>query len=159
MGAGAKAGRSARWIRLARCVCSGGALPVTRHPPPPRPALGTQIHFFLLMSRQGKVRLAKWYNTFRCGGAGPVHLQQCGARRGGTRAHPLTPSPHPPPNSTNPRPRARRSQKERARIVKETTPLVLQRPLKLCNFVDWKSFKLVGRHRPMGAWQAGVCAW
>lgn len=57
------------------------------------------IHFFLLMSRQGKVRLAKWYNTF--------------------------------------------SQKERARITKETTPLVLQRPLKLCNFVDWKNYKLV----------------
>ncbi|KIZ07670.1 Adaptor protein complex, sigma subunit [Monoraphidium neglectum] len=57
------------------------------------------IHFFLLMSRQGKVRLAKWYNTF--------------------------------------------SQKERARIMKETTPLVLQRPLKLCNFVDWKNYKLV----------------
>lgn len=66
-------------------------------------------------------------------------------------------TPTPKLNSTNPRPRARRSQKERARIVKETTPLVLQRPLKLCNFVDWKSFKLVGRHRPMGAWQAGVC--
>ncbi|GBF95703.1 AP-1 complex subunit sigma [Raphidocelis subcapitata] len=57
------------------------------------------IHFLLLMSRQGKVRLAKWYSTF--------------------------------------------SQKERARVIKETTPLVLQRPLKLCNFVDWKSFKLV----------------
>jgi AP-1 complex subunit sigma 1/2 len=36
-----------------------------------------------------------------------------------------------------------RSQKERARIMKETTPLVLQRPLKLCNFVDWKNYKLV----------------
>jgi hypothetical protein len=27
--------------------------------------------------------------------------------------------------------------------VKETTPLVLSRPLKLCNFVDWKNLKLV----------------
>jgi hypothetical protein len=51
------------------------------------------------MSRQGKVRLAKWYSTY--------------------------------------------SQKERARVVKETTPLVLSRPLKLCNFVDWKNLKLV----------------
>jgi AP-1 complex subunit sigma 1/2 len=51
------------------------------------------------MSRQGKVRLAKWYSTY--------------------------------------------SQKERARVVKETTPLVLSRPLKLCNFVDWKNIKLV----------------
>lgn len=58
-----------------------------------------QIHFFILMSRQGKVRLAKWYSTY--------------------------------------------SQKERARVVKETTPLVLSRPLKLCNFVDWKNIKLV----------------
>lgn len=58
-----------------------------------------QIHFFILMSRQGKVRLAKWYSTY--------------------------------------------SQKERARVVKETTPLVLSRPLKLCNFVDWKNLKLV----------------
>lgn len=57
------------------------------------------IHFFILMSRQGKVRLAKWYSTY--------------------------------------------SQKERARVVKETTPLVLSRPLKLCNFVDWKNLKLV----------------
>jgi AP-1 complex subunit sigma 1/2 len=51
------------------------------------------------MSRQGKVRLAKWYSTY--------------------------------------------TQKERARVVKETTPLVLSRPLKLCNFVDWKNIKLV----------------
>lgn len=58
-----------------------------------------QIHFFILMSRQGKVRLAKWYSTY--------------------------------------------SQKERARVVKETTPMVLSRPLKLCNFVDWKNIKLV----------------
>ncbi|KAF6262334.1 AP complex, mu/sigma subunit [Scenedesmus sp. NREL 46B-D3] len=57
------------------------------------------IHFFILMSRQGKVRLAKWYSTY--------------------------------------------SQKERTRVVKETTPLVLSRPLKLCNFVDWKNLKLV----------------
>jgi AP-1 complex subunit sigma 1/2 len=53
----------------------------------------------MLMSRQGKVRLAKWYSTY--------------------------------------------TQKERARVVKETTPLVLSRPLKLCNFVDWKGLKLV----------------
>lgn len=52
------------------------------------------IHFLILMSRQGKVRLAKWYSTY--------------------------------------------TQKERARIIKDTTPLVLARPLKLCNFLDWK---------------------
>ncbi|KAG1671535.1 hypothetical protein FOA52_011255 [Chlamydomonas sp. UWO 241] len=63
-----------------------------------RPA---QIHFMMLMSRQGKVRLAKWYMTY--------------------------------------------SQKERARAAKEITPLILARPLKLCNFLDWKNIKLVYR--------------
>lgn len=57
------------------------------------------IHFFLLMSRQGKVRLAKWYSTY--------------------------------------------SQKDRARAVKEITPTILARPLKLCNFLEWKNIKLV----------------
>ncbi|GMH43366.1 hypothetical protein BSKO_11288 [Bryopsis sp. KO-2023] len=57
------------------------------------------IHFVLLFSRQGKVRLAKWYSTY--------------------------------------------TQKERAKVMKETTPLILARPLKLCNFLDWKSLKLV----------------
>jgi hypothetical protein len=53
------------------------------------------------MSRQGKVRLAKWYSTY--------------------------------------------SQKERARVVKETTPLVLSRPLKLCECLPRKLFG-----RPLG---------
>jgi hypothetical protein len=56
-------------------------LPLTTSPP-------TQIHFFILMSRQGKVRLAKWYSTY--------------------------------------------TQKERARVVKETTPLILARPVSGC---------------------------
>lgn len=58
-----------------------------------------QIHFVILMSRQGKVRLAKWYSTY--------------------------------------------NMKERARVVKEITPMILARPLKLCNFLDWKNIKLV----------------
>ncbi|GLC36179.1 hypothetical protein PLESTB_001371600 [Pleodorina starrii] len=57
------------------------------------------IHFVILMSRQGKVRLAKWYSTY--------------------------------------------NMKERARVVKEITPMILARPLKLCNFLDWKNIKLV----------------
>lgn len=57
------------------------------------------IHFMLLMSRQGKVRLAKWYSTY--------------------------------------------NQKERTKVVKEITPLILARPLKLCNFLDWKNYKVV----------------
>eukprot|EP01023_Acetabularia_acetabulum_P046954 TRINITY_DN4912_c0_g1_i1.p2 TRINITY_DN4912_c0_g1~~TRINITY_DN4912_c0_g1_i1.p2 ORF type:complete len:169 (-),score=22.28 TRINITY_DN4912_c0_g1_i1:566-1072(-) len=59
------------------------------------------IHFLLLLSRQGKVRLSKWYSTY-------------------------TP-------------------KERAKIIKEVTPTVLARPLKLCNFLEWKDKKLIYR--------------
>ncbi|KAI7837240.1 hypothetical protein COHA_008928 [Chlorella ohadii] len=57
------------------------------------------IRFVLLLSRQGKVRLAKWYTTL--------------------------------------------SQKDRAKITKEVTNVVLARPAKLCNFVDWKDQKIV----------------
>lgn len=72
------------------------------------------IHFFILMSRQGKVRLAKWYSTY--------------------------------------------TQKERARVVKETTPLVLSRPLKLCNFVEWRNLKLVYKRYASLYFLAGVDA-
>lgn len=60
-----------------------------------------QIRFLLLLSRQGKVRLAKWYTTT--------------------------------------------IQKDRARIIKEVTPMVLCRTAKACNFIDWKDMKLVYR--------------
>ena len=55
----------------------------------------------LLLSRQGKVRLAKWYTTL--------------------------------------------SQKERAKIIKEVSAIVLPRAPKLCNFIDWRDAKLVYR--------------
>jgi AP-1 complex subunit sigma 1/2 len=51
------------------------------------------IKFVLLLSRQGKVRLSKWYTTY--------------------------------------------NQKERAKLVRDITPLVLGRSLKLCNFLDY----------------------
>eukprot|EP00798_Chlamydomonas_sp_ICE-L_P028897 gene28897-32090_t len=35
------------------------------------------------------------------------------------------------------------SQKERAKVIKEITPTILARPLKLCNFLEWKNIKLV----------------
>mmetsp|Transcript_13785 Transcript_13785/g.41622 ORF Transcript_13785/g.41622 Transcript_13785/m.41622 type:complete len:170 (-) Transcript_13785:391-900(-) len=57
------------------------------------------VRWFLLLSRQGKVRLSKWYVTL--------------------------------------------PQKERARIIREITPMVLGRALKLCNFLDWKDQKVV----------------
>lgn len=56
------------------------------------------VRWFLLLSRQGKVRLSKWYVTL--------------------------------------------PQKERARIIREITPMVLGRALKLCNFLDWKDQKV-----------------
>ncbi|XP_015690790.1 AP-1 complex subunit sigma-1-like isoform X1 [Oryza brachyantha] len=57
------------------------------------------IHFVLLISRQGKVRLTKWYN------------------------------PYP--------------QKERSKVIKEVSNLVLTRGPKMCNFVDWHGCRVV----------------
>jgi AP-1 complex subunit sigma 1/2 len=57
------------------------------------------IRFVLLLSRQGKVRLAKWYTTY--------------------------------------------TQKERAKIIRDISPLVLGRALKLCNFLDYQDSKVV----------------
>ncbi|CAD6207266.1 unnamed protein product [Miscanthus lutarioriparius] len=58
-----------------------------------------EIHFVLLVSRQGKVRLTKWY------------------------------TPYP--------------QKQRSKIIKEISTLVLTRGPKLCNFVDWQGYRVV----------------
>lgn len=60
-----------------------------------------QINFFFLVSRQGKVRLAKWYDEFKTKG------------------------------------------KERERIQREVTSLVLNRPQRMCNFVEWRDKKIV----------------
>ncbi|KAL4432603.1 hypothetical protein ABPG75_003931 [Micractinium tetrahymenae] len=70
------------------------------------------IRFVLLLSRQGKVRLAKWYTTL--------------------------------------------SQKERAKITKEVTGLVLGRAAKLCNFVDWKDQKVVYKRYASLYFVAGI---
>lgn len=56
------------------------------------------VRFVLLLSRQGKVRLSKWYTTY--------------------------------------------NQKERAKIIRDITPLVLGRALKLCNFLDYQDIKV-----------------
>jgi hypothetical protein len=74
--------------------------------------LSVQIRFVLLLSRQGKVRLAKWYTTI--------------------------------------------SQKERAKITKEVATVVLARPAKLCNFVDWKDQKIVYKRYASLYFIAGV---
>ncbi|CEM13799.1 unnamed protein product [Vitrella brassicaformis CCMP3155] len=57
------------------------------------------IQFILLISRQGKTRLAKWF----------------------------VPQP----------------QKERQKTIREIAQLVLNRPPKLCNFLEWRDYKLV----------------
>src|SRR5690349_10512384 len=57
------------------------------------------IHFALMISRQGKVRLAKWYT--------PMSL------------------------------------KERERAVREITHMVIGRPSKLCNFLEYKDKKII----------------
>lgn len=58
-----------------------------------------QIRFLLLISRQGKVRLTKWYSPY--------------------------------------------AQKDKARIMREVTSMVLSRPPKMCNFIEWKDQKIV----------------
>eukprot|EP01070_Trichotokara_eunicae_P012488 Trichotokara_eunicae@DN914_c0_g1_i1.p1 len=59
------------------------------------------IHFIFLISRQGKVRLAKWFN--------PI------------------------------------SQKQRHHDVAEVTQLVVNRPPRVCNFLEWRDKKVVYR--------------
>ncbi|KAF5728799.1 AP-1 complex subunit sigma-1-like [Tripterygium wilfordii] len=57
------------------------------------------IQFVLLVSRQGKVRLTKWYSPY--------------------------------------------SQKERSKVIRELSGIVLNRAPKLCNFVEWRGLKVV----------------
>ena len=61
--------------------------------------LPPQIRYLLLISRQGKVRLTKWYSPY--------------------------------------------SQKDKSRIMREVTSMVLSRPPKMCNFIEWKEKKIV----------------
>ncbi|CAN0925293.1 AP-1 complex subunit sigma-1 [Linum grandiflorum] len=59
------------------------------------------IHFVLLISRQGKVRLTKWYSPY--------------------------------------------SQKERSKVIRELSGIVLNRGPKLCNFVEWRGYRVIYR--------------
>ena len=58
-----------------------------------------QIQYLLLVSRQGKVRLTKWYAAF--------------------------------------------SLKEKQRVMREVSAMVLNRAPKMCNFIEWKEKKIV----------------
>ncbi|KAK7393800.1 hypothetical protein VNO78_22364 [Psophocarpus tetragonolobus] len=57
------------------------------------------IQFVLLISRQGKVRLTKWYSPY--------------------------------------------SQKERSKVIRELSGMILSRAPKQCNFVEWRGYKVV----------------
>nr|TKS14575.1 AP-1 complex subunit sigma-1 [Populus alba] len=57
------------------------------------------IQFVLLISRQGKVRLTKWYSPY--------------------------------------------TQKERSKVIRELSGVILSRGPKLCNFVEWRGLKVV----------------
>jgi AP-1 complex subunit sigma 1/2 len=57
------------------------------------------IHFLVLISRQGKTRLTKWYNPYTA--------------------------------------------KEKSKILKDVVNSVLDRQPKLCNFLEWRTGKLV----------------
>ncbi|CAH2076664.1 unnamed protein product [Thlaspi arvense] len=57
------------------------------------------IQFVLLVSRQGKVRLTKWYSPY--------------------------------------------TQKERSKVIRELSGVILNRGPKLCNFVEWRGYKVV----------------
>lgn len=70
--------------------------------------------YILLVSRQGKVRLAKWYTTH-----------------------------------TNPG-------RERAKIIKDVTQLVLARRTKMCNFLEYKDHKVVYRRYASLFFIAGI---
>ncbi|GAB4818112.1 hypothetical protein N2152v2_005158 [Parachlorella kessleri] len=50
------------------------------------------------------------------------------------------------------------SQKDRAKIDREITPMVITRPLKLCNFLDWKDMKIVYKRYASLYFVAGVDA-
>eukprot|EP01114_Cavostelium_apophysatum_P001223 TRINITY_DN1103_c0_g1_i1.p1 TRINITY_DN1103_c0_g1~~TRINITY_DN1103_c0_g1_i1.p1 ORF type:complete len:153 (-),score=25.91 TRINITY_DN1103_c0_g1_i1:40-498(-) len=59
------------------------------------------FHYIILLSRQGKTRLTKWYSPFTA--------------------------------------------KEKARILREVGNMVLARSPKLCNFLEWKEYKIISR--------------
>eukprot|EP00161_Ancyromonas_sigmoides_P016132 TRINITY_DN428_c2_g1_i1.p1 TRINITY_DN428_c2_g1~~TRINITY_DN428_c2_g1_i1.p1 ORF type:complete len:181 (+),score=97.97 TRINITY_DN428_c2_g1_i1:80-544(+) len=72
------------------------------------------IHFLFLISRQGKVRLVKWYNS--------------------------------PPGGN----------KEKTRLIRDVTSMVLSRPQKMANVLEWKDKLLVYKRYASLYFIAGV---
>ncbi|CRK30102.1 hypothetical protein BN1708_018425, partial [Verticillium longisporum] len=97
------------WKSLNYTYLAGSA--VSFHLPPPLTSQGAggvqhvvyimAIQYLILLSRQGKVRLAKWFTTL--------------------------------------------SPKEKAKIVKDVSQLVLARRTRMCNFLEYKDSKIVYR--------------
>ncbi|EPR64755.1 putative clathrin assembly protein AP19 [Toxoplasma gondii TgCatPRC2] len=71
------------------------------------------IHFLLLVSRQGKVRLSRWYLPPSCSSQGPSSGSE-GAFAAGL------------------------PMKERSELLREAASRVLQRSAKQCNVVEWR---------------------
>lgn len=78
------------------------------------PASLLQINFILLISRQGKVRLAKWYETYPA--------------------------------------------KDKQRITREVSAAVLNRPAKMCNFLEYRDQKIVYKRYASLFFVAGIDA-
>ena len=81
------------------------------------------VRFVLLLSRQGKVRLAKWYTTYTQKERAKVQWQ-CASPAG---------------TSAGSRVGASLSLLQ---VVRDVTPMVLARALKLCNFLDYRDSKV-----------------
>ena len=91
-----------------------------------------QIRFVLLLSRQGKVRLAKWYTTYTqkerskvCADSQPLRVK---CRTVST----------PKPADTRP---------ADLQITRDITPTILGRTAKLCNFLDYQDYKAWPWHK------------
>ncbi|CBZ53847.1 hypothetical protein NCLIV_036290 [Neospora caninum Liverpool] len=76
------------------------------------------IHFLLLVSRQGKVRLSRWYLPPAC----PAQ-SVCGSAEGSPATSAFS---------------AGVSMKERSELLREAASRVLQRSAKQCNVVEWR---------------------
>lgn len=70
------------------------------------------VRYLILLSRQGKVRLAKWFTTL--------------------------------------------SPKEKAKVVKDVTQLVLSRRTRMCNFIEYKDSKVIYRRYASLFFIAGI---
>ena len=81
------------------------------------------MRFVLLLSRQGKVRLAKWYTTYTQKERAKVqwHCSSLAGASAGSRVG---------------------ASSSLLQVVRDVTPMVLARALKLCNFLDYRDSKV-----------------